>query len=259
MIKRTTILLVLLGAAAPAARAQIPERKSPLADAPAVRHRFELRQNRFEIGAGVMTTVGQDFYHAVLVGGKMSYHITDWLALGAMGGFNVTPNLTTSFHDELLPVLPEQRSGDRTPSKQDALAGMNKICQVFGAHLEIVPFTGKYSLFGKLFASYDFYAFGGPGFINCVSDGAACAMDGPSCPVVGMKIGANFGVGMHTFVNDYLAINLEVRDILLRNNPSGRDVNGDTKANADDMSWDSNYMVGLNFTLFLPSKARISD
>ena len=35
------------------ARAELPERKSPLADAPAVRHRHELRSLRFEIGPGV--------------------------------------------------------------------------------------------------------------------------------------------------------------------------------------------------------------
>ena len=38
---------------------------------------------------------------------------------------------------------------------------MNKIQQMLGAQLEVTPFTGKYSLFGKLFAHYDFYVFVG--------------------------------------------------------------------------------------------------
>ena len=74
-----------------------------------------------------------------------------------------------------------------------------------------------------------------------------------------MKIGANFGVGMHTYFNDFVTMNLEARDILLRNNPSGRDETGDRIADGEDLTWDSNYMVGLNFTFFLPPTARISD
>ena len=35
-----------------------------------------------------------------------------------------------------------------------------------GGQLEFTPFTGKYSLFGKLFSAYDFYGFAGPGFIT---------------------------------------------------------------------------------------------
>ena len=54
-------------------------------------------------------------------------------------------------------------------------------------------------------------------------------------------------------------MNLEFRDILLRNNPSGRDETGDRIADDEDLTWDSNYMVGLNFTFFLPPTARISD
>ena len=74
-----------------------------------------------------------------------------------------------------------------------------------------------------------------------------------------MKIGANFGIGMRTYFNDFITMNLEARDILIRNNPSGRDESGDRIADGEDLSWDSNYMVSLSFTFFLPPTARVSD
>src|SRR4051794_38589970 len=105
MMKRFAILLSALPATMAVlprtARAELPERVSPLADAPAVRHRAELREKRFEIGPSVTTTVGQDFYHAIMVGGRLSIHLTDWIAVSAMGAVNVTPNLSTSFNNTL--------------------------------------------------------------------------------------------------------------------------------------------------------------
>jgi hypothetical protein len=250
---------VLLAAQPKMARAELPERKSPLADAPAVRHRAELRQFRLEIGPGVVSTVGQDFYHAVMVGGKASFFLSDWLAIGGMVGHNLTPDMKTSFHERVEGVLPATKGADRTPTVKEAENGMNKIGQVFALQAEIIPFSGKYSLFGKLFANYDFYAFGGPGFINFKGNIEACKTPGNSCPFVGMKVGANFGVGMHTYFTDYLSMNIEARDILLRNNPSGRDETGDQVADDEDLTWDSNYMVGINFTFLLPPSSRTSD
>src|SRR5262245_61309085 len=70
--RRLSLLVALAVTALPlAAQAQ---RKSPLADAPAVRKRFELRQTRFEIGAGGAATVNQDFYHTFFVGAKAAFH-----------------------------------------------------------------------------------------------------------------------------------------------------------------------------------------
>ncbi|HEY0711350.1 MAG TPA: hypothetical protein VGF45_01655 [Polyangia bacterium] len=211
---------------------------------------------RFEIGPGVTSTVGQDFYHALLVGGKGTLFLTDWLAVAGFAGHNITPDMKTSFHERLVDDLRPMPEG-RSPSIGQAQQGMNKIGQVFAGQVELIPFSGKYSLFSRFFANYDFYGFGGLGVINF--KGSSCATPGPSCPVTGMKFGINFGVGIHTYFNDYFSANVEFRDILLRNNPSGRDVSGDRVADDDDMSLDSNYMIGLNFTFLLPPTARVSD
>src|SRR4051812_38657142 len=165
MMKRFAILLSALPATMAVlprlAMAELPERVSPLADAPAVRHRAELREKRFEIGPSVTTTIGQDFYHAVMIGGRLSIHLTDWIAISGMGAVNVTPTFATSFNNSLQERLPATKGSDRTPAKSEAVLGMNHIAQTFAGQLDLSPVSGKYSLFGKVFANYDFYVFGG--------------------------------------------------------------------------------------------------
>jgi len=254
-----TVLATLAVAVALPALAQAQERKSPLADAPAIRRRVELRDKRFEIGVGMGSTLGQDFYHAIMVQGRLGFHITDWLALAAVGGLNVTPKFKTSFNERLMDVLPTDKGTDRTPTKQEALDGMNRIGEVIGGQVELIPFTGKFALFSTLFMNYDFYAFGGPGAIDFKADKVCPAgSELASCAVTGFKVGANFGVGAHLYANDFFALNFEVRDILVRNNPAGRDEDGDGVATDRDLSWDSNIILGLNLMFFLPARPPVS-
>jgi len=266
MTKRLAILLSALPATVVAlprlAMAELPERVSPLADAPAVRHRAELREKRFEIGPSVTTTIGQDFYHAVMIGGRLSIHLTDWIAISGMGAVNVTPTFATSFNNSLQERLPATKGSDRTPAKSEAVLGMNHIAQTFAGQLDLSPISGKYSLFGKVFANYDFYVFGGVGVINYAADsvdGKHCQTEGNSCPVTGLKIGPTFGAGIHTFLGDAVSLGLEFRDIMVRNNASGRDATGDRVVDNDDQTLGNTFMVGLSLTLFLPTDAHISD
>jgi hypothetical protein len=64
---------------------------------------------------------------------------------------------------------------------------------------------------------------------------------------------------LHTFFNNWLALNLELRDIITQINPSGRDVNGDGFANSNDLSWGSTFMFTANLAVYLPAVAAISQ
>jgi outer membrane beta-barrel protein len=239
------------------------QRKSPLEDAPAIRKRVELRETRFEAGAGFGSTLNQDFYHTMMVDLKLGFHFNDWLSLSAMGAFGVA-NLSTGFRDHVIETLPmAMPTVPREPTQATASASMTKINSVLAAQLEFTPFTGKYSLFGKIFAHYDFYLFGGVGALNVApSDSAlaACSSGGmtTSCGVSGLKPGGNAGVGLHTFFNNWFALGVELRDIIAQINPAGRDVNGDGFANSNDLTWGSTYVVTANLTVYLPSLAAIS-
>jgi hypothetical protein len=140
--------------------------------------------------------------------------------------------------------------------------------------IDVVPFTGKFSLFGKLFMNYDVYVSAGPGIVNLVKKGAVdnsycdkVGADGKrTCPpdkakaYTGMKLAYNVGVGMHAFANNFFAINIEVHDLIFQNNASGRNVV--TPQGSDvtdsDLQWTNNWLVGLNFMFFLPAHVKVS-
>lgn len=255
------------------------ERKSPLMNAPAIRKRLELRNNRVEFGVGAGVTIGQDFYNAVLVMPRLSYHMTDWLALGVFGGLNVSKNWKSTFNSDLQQALdpgdpavgPGKSSDPKTPTAQLADATMNRINNLAGAQIEFLPLAGKLALFGNAFMYFDFYIFGGAAIVNLINSGdlpAECgngiaASEGLyySCNASaekGMKIAGNGGLGAHAFLNNYLALALEIRDLIYKNNTAGRDVNGDKKTNASDLKLTNNFIFSINLQVFLPSKPRVS-
>lgn len=262
MQKRLAFLIVAISVFALPLAAQA-QHKSPLADAPAIRKRLELRSTRLELGVGGATTIGQDFYHTAFVNVKVGFHVTDWFSIAAFGGFAVA-NLDTGFKDNVVGSL-DPASTTRAPTRAEANASMNKIQQMLGAQLEFTPFTGKYSLFGKLFAHYDFYAFVGPGFLNYAATDQSlaptCGNNGTSaaCAVTGYKIGLNAGVGAHSFINQFLALNFELRDIIAQNNAAGRDVNGDQRVDNNDLTYGNTFVASLNLVLYFPTTADISN
>jgi outer membrane beta-barrel protein len=271
---RFALLVALATVGLPlAAQAQ---RKSPLADAPAIRKRFELRQLRFEIGGGAGTTINQDFYHTVTANVRLAFHITDWLSIAGFGMFGVA-QVATGFENRLVGSLqddPAMRSNVlREPLQDEARASLQQISSILGGQLEGTFFTGKFSLFGKLFANYDFYVFGGPAAINVKTagdPGRTCDQAAPDstpanpnysryyCGVSGTKIGPTFGAGLHTFFGQGVGLNVELRDVMAQLNPSGRDVNGDQAADAADLSWTHTWMTTANLVLFLPFSAKVS-
>jgi len=243
------------------------QRRSPLADAPAIRKRLELRETRFEIGVGWTSTLGQDYFHSQLVGGRLAFHITDWLAIGVLGGFGVT-QLETAYHERLTGSLVPNPNVPREPSATEAENSMEQVKWMAAAQLEFTPFTGKYSLFGKIFAHYDFYAAIGAGAIGVAPTGSVpdctdATMNGNvpirSCGLSGPRPGPTAALGLHTFFNQFVALNVELRDLVAQVNPSGRDVNGDQGASKADATWQSTFMVTGNLMFFFPTVAAISQ
>src|SRR5882724_10934426 len=80
------------------------QRKSPLEDAPAIRKRVELRETRFELGVGLASTITQDFYHTMLGGARLAFHLNDWLSLAAFGSAAVA-NIETGFQSRIVETL----------------------------------------------------------------------------------------------------------------------------------------------------------
>lgn len=244
------------------------QRKSPLADAPAIRKKFELRATRLEVGAGVSSTVNQDFYHTVMFDLRLGFHLTDWLALSGFADFAMA-NIATTYQTDVVNGLSQSLPAGHPefePTKAEAQRAMQKIKGMYGLQLELVPFTGKYSMFGKLFAHYDFYLFGGLGLISVEPTDTGIGACGSSavanqqyyCGTTGTKVGGTFGVGLHSYFTHWLALDVELRDLLAQLNPSGRDTNGDLSATTADLTWTHTISVGANLVFYLPATPSIS-
>jgi hypothetical protein len=268
MMKRLT-LSFLFAAVLIAPLAAQAQRKSPLADMDAIRHRVELRSHRLEVGAGMGSTINQTFDHGLLANVRAGFHLTDWLSISGMAAFNVA-SFGTGFRSELERVLPPDGMMRRTPTLEQAQSSINKASVMFAGQAELTFFTGKYSLFGKLFADYDFYLFGGIGAMSlkaagsnpadaCGDMGVTNAQNGPSCLASGTKIGPTFGGGFHSYFNHFLALNVELRDFFVKDNPAGRDVNGDQEASNGDLTYSHHLVALIGLTLYLPATPDISN
>ena len=165
------------------------------------------------------------------------------------------------------PVEQTEAPSLKSPYKDEAQYTMNRINYLALGQLEFIPLSGKIALLSSLFSYFDFYVLGGAGVVNLVSIGAPA----PSCPVfpdhpchtpgtvfTATQLAITGGLGAHAFVARWMAINLELRDLIYKNNASGRDVNGDSVTDSYDLEWTNNWVFSLNFQFFFPTKAKIS-
>lgn len=266
------------------------DRRNPLAGQPTVRHRQELREFRLELTPLLGISYLENFNHAVLGGAKLNYHFKDWFAIGGMfgGGTSVRTGVADEILTTLAPAgMPGQCPNDGVPAKAGApvcgLAqkAMNKVAWIAGINAEITPMSGKFSLFSRSFFNYDFYFLGGVGFVNRTNELPAarntdlaqnCKDEVMGTPVRntdaaggcygqnnGTLIGPMLGVGFHMFFSPAVALNVEFRDILVSDNPSGRDVNFDGKLTGDDKKLGNKFFWTLGVAFYLPWRPNISD
>src|SRR5262245_12930809 len=67
----------------------------PLAGAPAVRKLRLYREGRFEIAPAVSFTLLDEYQRTIVLGARLNYNFTDWLAIGGWGGVGSVIRLTT--------------------------------------------------------------------------------------------------------------------------------------------------------------------
>jgi outer membrane beta-barrel protein len=284
---RTQTLFVLslsaLGLCGLSQEANAERGRNPLAGQPAIRHRLELRKMRFEISPQFLISMNQPFLIGIGGGANLQFHITDWLGVGA--SFHYTASVAAPLAGQVessLPTRPPTAAdpafGLRQPSKQqftDHLIGPNFLG---GLYATLTPMGGKFSMFNAVFANYDFYGLAGIGIVNLttpLSSGAGYQQPAgmnndvnvqASDPLTGIRVAGLIGIGVHIFFNDFIALQLEVRDYIYKANPGGLDVNATDGARGqgpvltgNDEYITSNLYFGAGLSIFLPPRAKILD
>ena len=271
--KTTLVLIAALAAASLAAPGSArAERKSLLKDQPAVRHRMLLVRGRFEATPLFESSINADFKHTVSGGLKLEYHFSDMWSFGALGAYGSSIN--TGLSKRIISTLPgESVDPDPTPTAAEFTEHLNKMPIHGAAYVSLTPWYGKLAAFGKAFVNFDFYFQGGASFAQLKSlcrdqvcsdtmadDDPLTATDNDpnDDPPVndGTRVGLYLGAGIHVFMNDFIALDLTVRDYLFKDNPSGLDFNGNGAVTEKDGRFLSHIFMGVGISIMLPAKVK---
>ena len=273
----------------PAIRPRVEMRKMRLEITP----KFTISANQpFLIGFGGGANIRFHLTDWLAIGG--SYHYTANVASPLVGRISEALPDTYAVRTTT-PATDDPTAGLRQPSKdifKDHLIGPT--LGMWSAHLALTPMGGKFSLFNALFANYDFYGTVGIGGVilgtplssgatsytvrtdsaggmssRAVNETALSAGNDvnlqSSTPFVGHRIAGVFGIGTHIFFNDFIGLNLELRDYMYKANPGGLDVKT-TDSNSDGtgvLSDQDEYIVnhlyfGVGLTIMIPPSAKLS-
>jgi len=72
----------------------------------------------------------------------------------------------------------------------------------------------------------------------------------------GFRAGVYVGGGIHVFLNDFLALDLTVRDYMFSDNPSGTDYNADLVVNDKDARFLQHLYFGAGLSIMFPTTVK---
>jgi outer membrane beta-barrel protein len=257
--------------------AQAERRQNDLKDQVAVRHRKLLVKNRFEFTPLFESTINADFKHIVGGGAKLEYHFSDMFSIGALG-VGAT-SLKTKLTTRILDSLEDNPANPLEPSREEFDVRLNSMPFHGAAYASITPWYGKLAAFGTAYVAFDFYFQAGVSFAmlksNCPE--RICSDRNPGGPTGDMapdqnpnnddpqnngnRVGLYLGGGIHVFLNDFIALDLTVRDYAFQDNPSGADVSGprggpDRAVTKDDNRFMHHLFFGAGVSIMFPTKVK---
>jgi outer membrane beta-barrel protein len=272
-----------LGPAAPRASAQDIQVEGPLAGAPAVIGLRIYREMRFQIQLQGTMTLNDEFSRAILAGGQLMFHPTDWLGIGVWGGYALA-NIETALTDQ---VAERGQTNEVNVLSLPRPSGfpdqIGKLQWIAAPQIQFIPLRGKLGIFEKLFVDTDFYLLGGVGFIGLEERAPVeeavymgCAMNDLAFQITclegtqgeretRMAIAPTFGAGLSFYLGNWVAMTLEWRALPFAWNTSGTDEAGDARGdfpddqiNEDDRLSHFNHMLSLGFAFYLPTEPGLS-
>lgn len=253
--------LTFTGSETPRAEAQEILLTGPLAGAPACRNCRMYRKGRFEIAPSVSFTLLDEYQRTILVGGRLNYNITEWLAIGGWGAF-APVKLTTDLTDRIQEQNELRIQGDPQAGDPDQIARSRQLTAInMGPNFEdqlgsidwvgapqitLIPFRGKIGMFQSVYFDTDFYIFGGPAFVglteraDCITDPTIGPPDGQCAPTAQeggpqstpwpmasrTEIAPTFGLGFQFYMSSWAALGLEWRGLPVARNVGGFDNHG---------------------------------
>jgi outer membrane beta-barrel protein len=242
-------LLVLLSPAA--ARAQdeeggeagaIDREAGPLRDRikPVSGHLF-LKAGRIEVSPAASVSVRDAFFTKFGFGGSLTYHFTETLSLGVRGAYALD---TVAGSAQICTVNATDRTRSCRAPTYGELDGVapGQITLLGGVDFQWAPIYGTLSVLAEQFLHFDIYA---------ILGGSAVMYRGP--PESGgtgaasrLAPGLNAGAGMRFFLNRWLSVRGELRDLVYSETIVANQMSGDVHSLRNQLVFE----VGVS--LFFP-------
>jgi hypothetical protein len=173
------------------------------------------------------------------------------------------------------------------PSKAQYLDHLNAMPYHGAAYVSLTPWYGKLAAFSQAYVAFDFYFQAGVSFATLKTDcpTTVCSdkfpgqsRPDPMDPTMtipadlnpnndpplndGQRLGLYLGGGIHVFLNDFLALDMSVRDYAFSDNPSGADYNADLfvgmndQTKSDDNRFLNHLFFGAGISIMLPTTVK---
>jgi hypothetical protein len=259
----------------------------PLAGAPAVRKLRLYRQTRFEIAPAVSFTLLDEYQRTILLGARLQFNITDWLAIGGWGGYGGAVRLPTALTDNIQTVNSQRRAQvanctpgaagcggplltqrltevNLGPDLKDQLGGIDWVA---APQVTITPLRGKLALFQSIYLDTDFYISAGPAFVGLTERKNCNPCKGQFQTATRTAIAPTAALGLSFYVNKWSALGFEYRVLPFSWNIGGFDTAGtgkdnqfpDNKITDADQRFRVNQMMTLSYNFYLPTQYKVSE
>ena len=170
-----------------------------------------LKKGRWEVSPSGSVTARDAFFTKYLVGGTLTYHFDESWALSLRGAyaFDIVSGAAQICTTEATAAgavracrLPRTSELDgRAPGEWRMLDGID---------MHWSPIYGKLSLWSELFVHFDLYVVGGAALVEYAGPPASGGTGSDNR----YTVGGNIGLGTHVYLNQWLALRGELRDVL---------------------------------------------
>lgn len=208
-----------------------------LEEGDAIRNRVQYRGGRFFIAPTLGFTLNDPYQRNILAGAQLAYHFTESLGVGLTGlaGFAMNTDLADQVKDE------------RPNAAKDGFSNVGVLASLDFLY---TPISGKLALFGRQAMNYDMHLVAGIG--GAKVGGAKKIDDFAIAPVA--------GIGLRTFVLNWLDINFEVRDYIYSSAVSAvtttDTTDGSPKTKADS-EWSNHFSATVGVGFHFPNEPEI--
>lgn len=193
-----------------------------------------LMNGRFEVSPGIGISLRDAFWQKVGFGAAFTYHFSESVGLSARATYNLSLISGTA------QICDPQGGGCALPTftelttfnGQTANVAYGYMSLLTSIDLQWAPLYGKIALFSEKILNFNMYGLIGPSFL----------MYGPTNT---FTVGGNVGLGFRFFINEWLTVRLELRDVLYYEE-------GANQRN----SFRNQLMTEIGFSMFFPTVFR---